>query len=233
MRAFALGSLACLIVLPSLAQAMPEPQPLAPLVSAIYAAADADGDGLVTRAELDGALTSFEARTKPDFERDWATMLRVAGLDGKADRIDFPAAVRGALALYVRADADGDDRITADEMRAFAATLPGDDGDAALESMATADADMDGTVDPSELASVRKDLENYLAVQAIDPDAVPEGSVVLKSETLARFVERAQAVRVDALGRFERVSANGGSAQVSLLQADANRVAEALTPDAP
>ena len=232
MRALALGSLACLIVLPSLAWAMPEPQPLAPQVSEIYAAADADGDGLVTRTELDGALSALEARTKPDFERDWAAMLRVAGIDGKADRIDFPAAVRGALALYAKADANGDDRVTIDEARSFVETLAEDDREAAMEAMSIADADMDGIVDPSELASVRKDLENYLAAQAVDPDAVPEGGVVLKAETLSRFVERAQAVKADALGRFERVSANGGSAQVALLQADANRVAEAVAPDA-
>ena len=230
MRATLIGSFIA-FALPSMVQAMPEPQPLASMASAIYVAADADGDGLVTRAELDGALAALEARTPMDFERDWATMLRVAGIDAKADRVDYPAAVRGALALYGHADANGDDRVTADEMRAFAATLPEDDRDAALEMMATGDADTDGVVDSSEMASVRKDLENYLATQAVDPDSVPEDSHVLKSETLAGFVERARAVRWDVVGRFERVSANGGSAQVSLLQADANRVAGAIAPE--
>ena len=232
MRALVLGSLTCLIALPSAVLAMPEPQPLASLASAIYSAADADGDGLVTRTELDAALVSFSNRTQPDFERDWATMLRVAGVDERADRIDFPAAVRGALGLYGRADVDGDDRVTEAEKLALVATLPEDDRDAALELMASADADMDGVVDPTELANVRQEVENYLAAQAVDPDAVPADGVVLKTDTLARFMERAEALKADTLLRFELVAANGGSAQVSLLRSDADRVAEAVAPDA-
>ncbi|EHP94698.1 hypothetical protein [Methylorubrum extorquens] len=180
MRLVLLGSLLA-FVLPSVAQALPEPQPVTTMASAIYAAADRDGDGSVTLVELVDALAALDARTASDFERDWATMLRVAGIEAKADRVDYPVAVRGALALCGRADANGDESITGEEMRALAVTLPEADRDAALELMATADEDGDGSVDASELAAVRSDLENYLAAQAGDPDQVPRDSIVLKS----------------------------------------------------
>lgn len=178
MRAILFGSFLGLVTMPALATAMPEPQPMATMVSLIYEMADANHDGVVDRSELEASIASFQAQVRPGFERDWSVMIRVAGADATSGVIDFPAAARGTLALYDRADADHDDVVTREEMKALLATLPEDEREAAAEFMTTADANFDGTVDASELASLRTDVETYLAAQARDPDAVPEGGVV-------------------------------------------------------
>lgn len=230
MRALFIGSFLGLVALPALAAAMPEPQPLATTVSAIFAAADANRDGIVDRKELETALATFREQVRPGFEHDWSIMLRVAGADPKADGIDFPAAARGTLALYALADANHDDVVTPTEIATFLATLSGDEREAAAEFMTTADADLDGTVDAAELASLRADVEGYLAAQARDPDQVPEGGVVSKAATLQGFVDRADAVRDDALARFERIAGAATSVKLAVLEIDVGRVADALPP---
>jgi Ca2+-binding EF-hand superfamily protein len=230
MRALFIGSFLGLVAVPALAAAMPEPQPLAATVSAIFAAADVDHDGVVDRKELEAAIAGFRDQVRPGFEHDWSIMLRVAGADPEADGIDFPAAARGTLALYGLADTNHDDVVTPEETRAFLATMSGDEREAAAEFMTTADADADGKVDAAELASLRTDVESYLAAQARDPDQVPEGGVVSKSATLQGFVERADAVRNDAMARFDRIAGAGTSAKLAVLEIDVGRVAEALPP---
>lgn len=227
MRAFLFGSFLGLVAMPALATAMPEPQPLATMVSLIYEMADANHDGVVDRSELEASIASFRAQVRPGFERDWSVMIRVAGADPKAGIIDFPAAARGTLALYDRADTDHDDVVTPQEMKALLAKLPEDEREAAAEFMTTADANFDGIVDASELASLRTDVETYLAAQARDPDAVPEGGVVSKADTLKGFLDRADAIREDATARFDRIAAAGAPVKLSALQIDIGRVASA------
>lgn len=227
MRALFIGSFLGLVTMPALAAAMPEPQPLASTVSQIFAAADANHDGVIDRPELESAIASFRDQVRPGFEHDWSVMIGVAGADPKAGVIDFPAAARGTLALYDRADTDHDDVVTPHEMKALLATMSGDEREAAAEFMATADANGDGTVDASELASLRTDVEAYLAAQARDPDAVPDGGVVSKAETLQGFLDRADAVREDALARFDRIASAGAPVKLSALQIDVGRVASA------
>ena len=99
MRALFIGSFLGLVAVPALAAAMPEPQPLAATVSAIFAAADVDHDGVVDRRELEAAIAGFREQVRPGFEHDWGVMMRVAGVDPMAPGIDFPTAARGALAL--------------------------------------------------------------------------------------------------------------------------------------
>lgn len=200
---------------------------MATMVSLIYEMADANHDGVVDRSELEASIASFQAQVRPGFERDWSVMIRVAGADATSGVIDFPAAARGTLALYDRADADHDDVVTREEMKALLATLPEDEREAAAEFMTTADANFDGTVDASELASLRTDVETYLAAQARDPDAVPEGGVVSKAETLKGFLDRADAIREDATARFDRIAAAGAPVKLSTLQIDIGRVASA------
>jgi Ca2+-binding EF-hand superfamily protein len=228
MRALFIGSFLGLVAAPALAAAMPEPQPLASTVSAIFAMADANHDGVVDRSELETALASFKEQVRPGFEHDWSVMVRVAGADPTADAIDFPAAARGTLALYGLADTNHDDVVTADEARALLATMTGDEREAAAEFMTTADANGDGTVDASELSALRTDVETYLAAQARDPDEVPEGGVVSKAATLQGFLDRADAVREDAMARFERIAAAGAPVKLTALQLDVGRVASAL-----
>ncbi|MGU3560548.1 hypothetical protein [Methylobacterium radiotolerans] len=182
---------------------------------------------MIDRSELEASIASFQAQVRPGFERDWSVMIRVAGADATSGIIDFPAAARGTLALYDRADADHDDVVTPEEMKALLATLPEDEREAAAEFMTTADANFDGTVDASELASLRTDVETYLAAQARDPDAVPEGGAVSKAETLKGFLERADAIREDAMARFDRVAAAGAPVKLSALQIDIGSVASA------
>ncbi|MGU3661150.1 hypothetical protein [Methylobacterium fujisawaense] len=227
MRALFFGSFLGLVAMPALAAAMPEPQPMATMVSLIFEMADANHGGVVDRAELEASIASFRAQVRPGFERDWSVMIRVAGADPTSGAIDFPAAARGTLALYDRADADHDDVVTLEEMKALLATLPEDEREAAAEFLTTADANFDGTVDASELASLRTDVETYLAAQARDPDTVPEGGVVSKAETLKGFLERADAIREDAMARFDRIAAAGAPVKLSALQIDIGRVASA------
>lgn len=230
MRALFIGSFLGLVAVPALAAAMPEPQPLAATVSAIFAEADADHDGLVDRKELETAIGAFRDRVRPGFEHDWGVMMRVAGVDPAASGIDFPAAARGALSLYGLADADHDDVVTPAEARAFLATMSGDEREAAAEFMTTADANGDGTVDAAEIAALRTDVETYLAAEARDPDTVPEGGVVLKAATLQAFLDRADAVRDDAMARFERIAGAETSVKLAVLEVDVGRMAEALPP---
>lgn len=230
MRAFLFGSFLGVVAMPALATAMPEPQPLSTMVSLIYEMADANHDGVVDRSELEASIASFRDQVRPGFERDWSVMIRVAGADPQAGGIDFPAAARGTLALYDRADVDHDDVVTPQEMQALLATMPEDERDAAAEFMSTTDANFDGTVDASELASLRTDVETYLAAQARDPDAVPEGGSVSKAETLQTFLDRADAVRDDAMARFDRIAGTGTSVKLAVLENDVGRVAEALPP---
>lgn len=230
MRALSIGSFLGLVAVPALAAAMPEPQPLATTVSAIFAAADVDHDGLVDRKELEAALAGFRDQVRPGFEHDWGVMMRVAGVDPSAPGIDFPTAARGALSFYDRADANHDDVVTPEETRAFLATMSGDVREAAAEFMATADDNFDGTIDASELAGLRTDVEAYLAAEARDPDSVPEGGVVRKADTLQSFLDRADAVRDDALARFDRIAGTEKSVKLAVLEIDVGRVAEALPP---
>jgi hypothetical protein len=230
MRTFLVGSFLGLVAIPALAMAMPEPQPMSTMVSLIYELADANHDGVVDRSELEASLASFRDQVRPGFERDWSVMIRVAGADPKSGIIDFPAAARGTLALYDRADTDHDDVVTPQEMKALLATLPEDEREAAAEFLTTADANFDGTVDASELASLRTDVETYLAAQARDPDAVPEGGSVSKAETLKGFLDRADAIRDDATTRFDRIAGTGTSVKLAVLENDVGRVAEALPP---
>jgi hypothetical protein len=81
-----------------------------------------------------------------------------------------------------------------------------------------------------ELSALRTDVETYLAAQARDPDTVPEGGVVSKAATLQGFLDRADAVREDAMARFERIAAAGAPVKLASLQLDVGRVASAL-PD--
>ncbi len=230
MRALFIGSFLGLVAVPALAAAMPEPQPLAATVSAIFAAADVDHDGVVDRRELEAAIAGFREQVRPGFEHDWGVMMRVAGVDPMAPGIDFPTAARGALALYERADANHDDVVTPEEARAFLTTMSGDVREAAAEFMATADDNFDGTIDAAELSGLRTDVETYLAAEARDPDTVPEGGVVLKAATLQAFLDRADAVRDDAMARFDRIAGTGTSVKLAVLEVDVGRVAEALPP---
>ena len=108
--------------------------------------------------------------------------------------------------------------------------MSGDVREAAAEFMATADDNFDGTIDAAELSGLRTDVETYLAAEARDPDTVPEGGVVLKAATLQAFLDRADAVRDDAMARFDRIAGTGTSVKLAVLEVDVGRVAEALPP---
>jgi Ca2+-binding EF-hand superfamily protein len=131
MNTFPMLAFALLGATPALAQGQREP-------GAAFAGADANGDGVITRAEFQQSRAARFAKADRNH-------------DGAISRDDFkrlsrfrPEAVERLNALIAEADANGDGRVTPDEI-----------AKAPMPMFDRADSDRNGRIDPGELAAFK------------------------------------------------------------------------------
>jgi Ca2+-binding EF-hand superfamily protein len=172
-----------------------------------FTAADADGDGLVTKEELVAMMQSFKPGGPPPgvSTEDLAANI-IAENDADGDGALGLAESEGHEGQHIAADADGDGVVTKEELVAMIEAEwpmgpPSTEEDAARR-IAKQDADGDGVISASE-SGVTDEIFN-----AIDTN---EDGVVSQDELEAALVTIQQALDDSGLGRGpEAIEAAGG-----------------------
>ena len=219
MRAVLLHSFIAL-ALSSPAAALFEPPTFDAAAERILAAADRDGDGIVTRGELDAATRRFRSEAGGQIERDWSALLRTVGVDPAARRLDVADVGRGVIHLQEMADADGDGVAAIHEIRSFLRNLPDAEQRPAAELLASADANADGSVDDGEIAGMKAEIEEFLTTRLADEDGRESDALIERTSAVTEWLLHVQASAENARFRFEHVAAGAGHAPVRDLVAD-------------
>ena len=193
----------------------------------ILAGADVDGDGLVTRGEMEAASRRFRSDAKVQVEHDWTALLRMVGVDPAARRLDVADVGRGVIHLQELADADGDGVADLGEIRSFLHALPDQERLAAGELLAYADANADGTVDDREIAALKTEIEEFLAARLADEDAREGDALLERTSAVTGWMLHADASAENARFRFEHAAGGSGHAAVRDLAGGPKRAAAA------
>lgn len=208
------------LALSSPAAALFEPPTFDAAAERILAAADRDGDGIVTRGELDAATRRFRSEAGGQIERDWSALLRTVGVDPAARRLDVADVGRGVIHLQEMADADGDGVAAIHEIRSFLRNLPDAEQRPAAELLASADANADGSVDDGEIAGMKAEIEEFLTTRLADEDGRESDALIERTSAVTEWLLHVQASAENARFRFEHVAAGAGHAPVRDLVAD-------------
>lgn len=193
---------------------------------ALALSADANGDGSVTREEIADACARAVAEASAAFERDWKAKLSVYGMPADATSLDVERIFAATAAIVEGADADGDGRVTAVELRDYVMRFPADLRPDMIQAALALDRDVDLSVTREELSQARERFAAEVArIKELSPhvrDAMLRPSKAEALETWKAATGRIADAAID----LWRSVASGGRAAVGDLRAQVPEAAE-------
>ena len=123
---------------------------------ALALSADANGDGLVTREEIADACAKAVAGAEAEFERDWKAKLAVYGMPPEAKTLDVERIFAATVEILEKADADGDGRVTPQELKAYVERFPAELRPDMIQAALALDPNVDLAVSRDEIEAARE-----------------------------------------------------------------------------
>lgn len=192
-----LTALAALLVIPALAAEGPAPGAApraAPKANALILeflrAADADRDGLVSKAEAEAYVSRTRDAKRAEADKAWGELVGFLGLPAGTAEIagkDYAAALSRMLKA---ADADGDGTVTAKERQAYLSAQPEGAARAiAADLLGNVDADGDGSVSPAEAKTAAETLTGAPPARLADVSKAAMGQAETERQLFALMVQ--------------------------------------------